>query len=71
MLELRALDLDIGVLHTRGFELRLRLSHVGLRSGASFKTIGRELKSVGVSFHRVIQELLLCVRAAKFKVIES
>jgi hypothetical protein len=71
MFELRALHPDIGILHTRSFELRLCLRHVGLGSGASFEPIGCELKGIGVSFHRVIQKFFLCVRAAELEVVEG
>ena len=70
MFELRPLHGDIRGLHLRRFQLRLRLRHIGLRRGAAFEAIDRELQGFLEGLDRVIEEPLLCVGAAQLEIIE-
>ena len=70
MFELRPLHGDVRGLHLRRFQLCLRLRHIGLRRGAAFEAIDRELQGFLEGLDRVVEQPLLRVGAAQLEVIE-
>src|ERR1700722_19951472 len=68
--ELRSFDGNISVLDHGGLQLSSGLRNIGFRSSAAFKPVGGELQGILESLHRVVQKLLLSVRAAQLEVVE-
>src|ERR1700739_3837626 len=71
MFKLRSFDTNIGILDTRGVQLRLRLSHICSWRNASLETMRRELHIVGISFHRIVETLFLSVIAAQIEIVHG
>ena len=69
MFVLRPLHGNIRILHHGGLELRLRLGHIGLRSGTALEAIHGELQSILIGFHSVVEKPFLSVRASQFEII--
>src|SRR5260370_9524000 len=71
VLKLRSLHSDIGVLNARGVQLCFRLGNIRPRGNSSFEPIRGELQIVRVSFHGIVEELFLRIRAAQLEIIHG
>jgi|SRR5580658_2771200 len=70
MLVLGSFHADIGVLHLSCFELCLSLCHIGFRRRASLVPVLGEPERRRVTFHGIVQDLLLDVGASELEVVE-
>jgi hypothetical protein len=71
MFVLRPHHADVGVLHPRRVELRLRLRHIRHRREAALQAVPGHAQRIGVRLHGVVQQALLRVGAAHFDVVEG